>query len=165
MSRIGCGRWAGLLLVGSLIGCHPAVDPIVPPASDAPPPVRDDPFFGSKAGDEREVAGIQLCWCPPGKFLMGSPPGEPERRPGEDQVEVTLTRGFWMAKYEATQGQWKRVVGPLPGPLTEELPEEDDYPVGNVNFAEAEVFCPKLPETIHALRPTALAGPLPPSAP
>src|SRR5690242_765486 len=68
-------------------------------------------FDGSKAGDEREVASIKLCWCPPGKFTMGSPPDEPERRPGEDQVEVTLTKGFWMAKYEATQGQWKRVLG------------------------------------------------------
>ena len=35
---------------------------------------------------------------------MGSPRGEPERRPGEDQVEVTLTKGFWMGKYEVTQG-------------------------------------------------------------
>src|SRR4051812_10583797 len=68
-------------------------------------------FTGSKAGDEREVAGVRLCWCPPGKFTMGSPPGEPERRPGEDQVEVMLTRGFWASKYEVTQGQWKRVVG------------------------------------------------------
>ena len=42
---------------------------------------------------------------------MGSPPGEPERRPGEDQVQVTLTNGFWMAKYETTQGLWKRVIG------------------------------------------------------
>ena len=77
---------------------------------------------------------------------MGSPPGEPERRPGEDQVEVTLTKGFWMGKYEATQGQWKRVIGKLPGELTAELPEGDDFPVGNVNFAEAEAFCQKLTE-------------------
>src|SRR6185312_6977249 len=103
-------------------------------------------FTGAKAGDEREVAGIKLCWCPPGKFTMGSPPNEPERRPGEDQVEVTLTRGFWAGKYEVTQGDWKRVVGKLPGPPTEELPEEDDLPVGNVNFAEAEAFCAKLTE-------------------
>ena len=59
---------------------------------------------------------------------------------------MTLTRGFWMAKYEATQGQWKRVVGKLPGELTAELPEGDDYPVGNVNFAEAEAFCQRLTE-------------------
>src|SRR6266404_1954068 len=103
-------------------------------------------FSGSKAGDQREVIGIKLCWCPPGKFTMGSPRSEPERRPGEDQVQVTLTKGFWMAKYEATQGEWKRVMGPLPGPLTAELPEGDDFPVGNVNFAEAEAFCHKLTE-------------------
>lgn len=77
---------------------------------------------------------------------MGSPPGEPERRPGEDQVEVTLTSGFWMAKFEATQGQWKTAMSQLPGKLTAELPEEDDLPVGNVNFAEAEAFCRRLTE-------------------
>jgi hypothetical protein len=60
------------------------------------PPARADSFLGLKAGDEREVRGVKLCWCPPGKFRMGSPRGEPERRPGEDQVEVTLSRGFWM---------------------------------------------------------------------
>jgi formylglycine-generating enzyme required for sulfatase activity len=103
-------------------------------------------FDGETAGDERTVAGVRLCWCPPGKFTMGSPPGEPERRPDEDQVEVTLTRGFWTGKYEVTQGDWKRVAGKLPGALTAELPEGDDYPVGNVNFAEAEAFCRKLTE-------------------
>src|ERR1700720_2386912 len=71
-----------------------------------------------KAGDEREVAGVKLCWCPPGKFTMGSPPNEPERRPGEDQVEVTLSGGFWAGKYEVTQGDWKRVIGKLPGEPT-----------------------------------------------
>jgi formylglycine-generating enzyme len=103
-------------------------------------------FTGARAGDAREIAGVKLCWCPPGRFKMGSPPDEPERRPGEDQVDVTLSRGFWMAKFEATQGEWKRVLGKLPGPPTAELPEEDNLPVGNVNFAEAELFCRKLTE-------------------
>jgi formylglycine-generating enzyme required for sulfatase activity len=75
---------------------------------------------------------------------MGSPPGEAERRPGEEQVAVTLTRGFWMARYEVTQGQWRQVMGELPGALTAELPAGNDFPVGNVNFAEAEAFCNKL---------------------
>ena len=82
---------------------------------------------------------------------MGSPPSEPERRPGEDQVEVTLSKGFWMARYEATQGDWKRLMGKLPGPLTDELPEGDDYPVGNVNFAEAEASSRKLTERAISL--------------
>ena len=87
---------------------------------------------------------------------MGSPPTEPERRPGEDQVTVTLTRGFWMAKYETTQGQWKRVMGDLPAAPTAELPAEDDLPVGNVNFAEVEAFCRRLTERAHE------SGALPP---
>ncbi|MGH2396597.1 MAG: formylglycine-generating enzyme family protein [bacterium] len=105
-------------------------------------------FLGAKAGDEREVAGIKLCWCPAGRFLMGSPPDEPERRPGEDQVEVTLTKGFWMGKYEVTQGQWKRVVGEFPGQHT--AGEGDDFPVYTVNFSEAEEFCRKLTERARA---------------
>jgi formylglycine-generating enzyme required for sulfatase activity len=124
-----------------LPGCQRAASVNVP---------QDEPertaFTGARAGDTREVAGVSLCWCPPGRFTMGSPPDEPERRPGEDQVEVTLTRGFWTAKYETTQGEWKRVMGTLPGALTAELPEGDDYPVGNVNFAEAEAYCAKLTE-------------------
>jgi len=103
-------------------------------------------FTGAKAGELRDVVGVKLCWCPAGKFTMGSPPDEPDRRLDEDPVEVTLSRGFWMGKYEVTQGQWKRFIGLLPSALTAELPEGDDYPLGNVTFAEAEAFCRKLTE-------------------
>jgi formylglycine-generating enzyme required for sulfatase activity len=82
---------------------------------------------------------------------MGSPTNELERRPGEDQVQVTLTRGFWMGKFEVTQGDWKRVMGNLPGELTVELPAGDDLPVGNMNFAEAEGFCRTLTELAREL--------------
>ena len=112
-------------------------------------------FAGSKAGEEREIFGVKMCWCPPGKFTMGSPPGEPERRPDEDQVEVRISKGFWTGKYEVTQGQWKRVIGKLPGPLTAELPEGDDYPVGNVNFGETEGFCQKLTQLARRVRRSA----------
>src|SRR4051812_44684684 len=50
-------------------------------------PIRSDTFEGIKAGAETNVATVQLCWCPAGKFIMGSPRHELERRPGEDQVE------------------------------------------------------------------------------
>jgi formylglycine-generating enzyme required for sulfatase activity len=146
-SRLG----AFLLLASCVLGCQRAAP--LTPANDPPGNAAPSAFDGARAGDEREVAGIRL-WCPPGRFVMGSPPGEPERRPGEDQVEVTLTRGFWMAKYETTQGAWRRVVGALPGELTAELPAGDDLPVGNVNFAEAEAFCREL--TALGLRSGAL---------
>ena len=117
MSRANCIAWMGPLLLAGLLGCQRQAGPQASPPGDAPP----DELLGSKAGDEREVAGVMLRWCPAGKFLMGSPPTEPERRPGENQVEVTLS-GFWMGKYEVTQGEWNRVVGKLPGELTAELP-------------------------------------------
>ncbi len=103
-------------------------------------------FSGARAGAETNVAGVRLSWCPPGRFTMGSPRTEPERRMGEDQVVVTLTRGFWMAKFETTQGDWKRNMGKLPGPLTVELPAGDLLPVGNVNFSECEAYCRTLTE-------------------
>ena len=99
-------------------------------------------FLGSQGGDEREIGGVKLCWCPPGRFKMGSPPDEPDRRPYEAQVDVTLTRGFWMGKYSVTQGLWKRVMGAFPGKL--DAGAGDDFPIYNVNFAEAEEFCRQL---------------------
>jgi len=140
-------RSSVLLLAVALVGCQRVgcVTRLDDPTATHVAPA----FTGSKAGEERDVIGVRLCWCPPGRFRMGSPPGEAERRPGEDQVEVTLSKGFWMGKHETTQGDWRRLVGKLPGDLTEELPHGDDYPVGNVNFAEAEDFCLKLTRVGH----------------
>ncbi len=109
-----------------------------------------DSFTGERGGDEREVKGVKLCWCPPGKFLMGSPSDEPDRRPDEAQVEVRLTQGFWMGKYEVTQGQWERVVGEFPGERTEIAGKGDDFPIYWVNFHDAERFCRRLTESAHA---------------
>ena len=141
-----CGCWLGLFIIAGLVRDHYDTPRNKQFVSNSKYQVPASSFLGSRAGDEREVAGIKLCWCPPGRFRMGSPPDEPERRPDEEQVEVTLTKGFWMGKYEVTQGQWKRVVGKLPGELTAPGGEGDDLPVYNVNYAEAEAFCRKLTE-------------------
>lgn len=81
---------------------------------------------------------------------MGSPRTEPERRPGEEQVEVTLTKGFWIGQYEVTQGDWKRIMGELPGEVTERAGIGDDFALYNVNYAEAEEFCRKATERARA---------------
>jgi formylglycine-generating enzyme required for sulfatase activity len=49
-----------------------------------------------------------------------------------------------MGKFEVTQGLWKRVMGNLPGELTQAGGEGADLPVYNVNYAEAEAFCGRL---------------------
>jgi formylglycine-generating enzyme required for sulfatase activity len=125
-------------------------------ASDQPVNIQRPKWNCQRSPDRRPAMRArsrdQALLVPAGHVDDGQPPDEPERRPGEDQVEVTLTRGFWAGKYEVTQGQWKRVIGKLPGALTAELPEGDDYPVGNVNFAEAETFCQKLTDLARKSR-------------
>jgi formylglycine-generating enzyme required for sulfatase activity len=131
-----------------LLGCQRGAPANVPAGTNIRPSMPAISFVGSKAGEEREIDGIKLCWCPPGRFSMGSPPDEPDRRSDEAQVDVRLTQGFWMAKYELTQGQWKRIAGALPGNVTPG--EGDDFPVHSVSYIEAEEFCRKLTDRAQA---------------
>ena len=107
---------------------------------------RSETLRGTKAGDEIEIRGVKFCWCPASKFKMGSPASEAWHRPDEEQVEVTLTKGFWMGKYEVTQGEWKRVMGTTHGDLTRELNAGvgETFPVYWVSYKDAEEFCRKL---------------------
>ena len=113
--------------------------------STAAQPPSASSFRGTRAGEERLVDGVAFCWCPPGRFLMGSPETEKNRRPDEGPVDVTLTRGFWAGKFEATQGQWRRLSGGFPDqPPSAALGEGADFPLYWVNFDEAEWFCEEL---------------------
>ncbi|MEO0446855.1 MAG: SUMF1/EgtB/PvdO family nonheme iron enzyme [Verrucomicrobiota bacterium] len=77
-----------------------------------------DPMLGSRAGEVRSFGGIEMVWCPPtGEegFLMGSLEDDRYfKSTSELQHEVEISRGFWLAKYECTQGQWERVMGRNP---------------------------------------------------
>ena len=83
-------------------------------------------FARCTAGDTLKVdlgggVELELMWCPPGTFMMGSPVtsgwfwwkkhGEAERCGDEVRHCVTLTRGFWLGKYPVTQEQWEAVMG------------------------------------------------------
>ena len=97
---------------------------------------------GSKAGEMREFGGIEMVWCPPGTFLMGSPEGEEERGEDETQHEVTLTRGFWLAKTECTQGQWESVMGSNPS----EFSGSKNLPVETVSWEDCQGWLVKMNE-------------------
>jgi len=53
---------------------------------------------------------LELVWCPPGCFMMGSPEDEEDRNVGETRHAVCLRNGFWIGKYEVTQSQWNAVM-------------------------------------------------------
>ncbi len=70
-----------------------------------------DETVGITPGELRIFGGIEMVWCPPGAFVMGSPPQEWDRQLDEVPHWVTLSRGYWMARTECTQAQWISVMG------------------------------------------------------
>ncbi len=107
-------------------------------------------WFGGKGSAEEMVFdlgnGVELtvCWCPPGTFLMGSPATEAGRGEDEVQHEVTLTQGFWMAKTETTQAQWKALMPDNPSQF-----QGDRLPVESVTWDEAQAFAAALTERLQ----------------
>ena len=66
------------------------------------------------AAEPRTVPGLGLELLPvsAGKFVMGSPADEPGRTVREGpQTEVTISRPFWLGKFEVKHGQWKALMG------------------------------------------------------
>lgn len=60
-------------------------------------------------------ATMEMVAIEPGTFTMGSPDSEPNRIQNEGpQHQVTLTKGFYLGKYELTQEQWQAVMGTEP---------------------------------------------------
>ena len=53
---------------------------------------------------------MDMIFCPPGTFTMGSPTNETGRGADETQHQVTLTNGFYLGKYEVTQAQYETVI-------------------------------------------------------
>ena len=93
------------------------------------------------SGLARKVADIDLemLWVRPGSFIMGSPLSEPHREDDERQHTVTLTRGFWLGKYEVTQNQWEKVMGNNPSKF-----KGADLPVQGISWVDAMMFCKRL---------------------
>jgi formylglycine-generating enzyme required for sulfatase activity len=82
---------------------------------------------------------LDLVLIPVGKFMMGSPASEKGRRDNETQHEVTLTKPFYMGKYEVTQEQWERVMGNNPSST-----KGGTLPVTDVSWEDCQEFIKKL---------------------
>jgi formylglycine-generating enzyme required for sulfatase activity len=83
-----------------------------------------------------------MVWVEPGEFVMGSPFDEVGRYldKEEPQTHVTFTRGYWICRYEVTQGEYQTVVGFNPS-LFKGDPQR---PVENVTWFNAVDYCTKL---------------------
>ena len=97
-----------------------------------------------KTGDVKTLAlpggaEMELVYCPPGEFMMGSPTSEEGRYDKETQHRVRLTKGFWLGKYPVTQRQWKSVMGSNPSYF-----KGDDLPVEMVSWDDCQEFTKKV---------------------
>jgi formylglycine-generating enzyme required for sulfatase activity len=87
-------------------------------ASPAPAPTSTTASIGAMDRDEHgalvrlPVASqiATLRWCPPGRFLMGSPRTEPGRDPSEEQHAVVLSAGFWILSGEVSNALYNSLV-------------------------------------------------------
>jgi sulfatase modifying factor 1 len=81
------------------------------PASRAVAPAAD-PSPGTKPGDEWvNDRGMVFCWCPPGRFTLGSAETSFGHEEGEIQADVAFSEGFWMGKYEFTRREMMGMIG------------------------------------------------------
>src|SRR5206468_6381762 len=90
-----------------------------------------------------------MVFIPPGSFRMGSPTSEVDRLDDEGpQTVVTLTKGFYMAKYKVTQMDYQWVTGLYPSVFAGDF----NRPVETVSWEDATNYCAKLTQRERAAR-------------
>jgi formylglycine-generating enzyme required for sulfatase activity len=102
----------------------------------------------SGGGDDVIPPPIELRLINAGTFTMGSPNTETDRQTNETQHSVTLSKGFYMGKYQVTQEQYQAIMGSNPSNFTSAVTGESGtpgkLPVEQVSWYDAIVFCNKL---------------------
>ena len=64
-------------------------------------------------GQESTINGIAVSYIPAGQFTMGSPAEEEGRFEDEVQHSVTITKGFWICRYEITTSEYVKFLNTL----------------------------------------------------
>lgn len=79
--------------------------------------------------------GVEMAmrYVEPGVFTMGSPEGDPERRFGEDQKQVRIEKGYWLAATELTRAQLAAIRGAP-------VPDRPDIPALGITIDEARTL-------------------------
>ena len=59
---------------------------------------------------EQKKTALTMLWIPPGRFWMGSPAKELDRREDEGPQHLVQLQGFFMGQTPITQAQWREVA-------------------------------------------------------
>ena len=89
---------------------------------------------------------MEMIFCPPGTFTMGSPTSETGRGGDETQHQVTLTNGFYLGKYEVTQAQYQTVMNGNSEGLNADPSQfkGSNRPVEKASWEDAQIFLTRL---------------------
>lgn len=148
--------WIGMLMACAAVlllaaGCRKPVgaesakpEPVpalkVPAGCKAKPGTVAEPYTHTGWAKEivHEKTGIELVYIPAGTFMMGSSLTETGRYHNENQHKVTVSKGFYIGKYEVTQRQWMEIMGANPAKF-----KGDNLPIEQVSWDDSQKFCKK----------------------
>jgi formylglycine-generating enzyme required for sulfatase activity/tRNA A-37 threonylcarbamoyl transferase component Bud32 len=117
------------------------------------PPIDPGPKKPSLEARFTNSIGMKLVRIPAGKFMRGSPAAEPGHFEDEDpQLEITISKLFYLGVYEVTQEEYQKVTGSNPsafGPEGKSHGKLDNkaterLPVDSATWNEAVDYCRRL---------------------
>lgn len=82
------------------------------------------------------VAGMEFVWVPGGCYQMGCGDWTDSCDDNEKPEHEVCLDGFWMGKYEVTQGQWKKIM--IENPSYFNL--GDNFPAESVSWDDIQAF-------------------------
>lgn len=84
------------------------------------------------------VTGMAFVWVPPGSFDMGDTFGEGYK--DEKPIHRVRLQGFYLGRYEVSQGEWEQIMGENPS----RFKKGPRYPVERVSWEDVQDFIGKL---------------------
>jgi len=137
------GIFSTVLTVSAASSAENKPGPRVPPGFEMVKDPADD-TNGWASEIRHKDTGIEMVYVVPGGFMMGSPLSEKDRGDDEIQHKVKLTKGFYIGKYELTQGQWEKIMGQNPRVNPPVESNGDNLPVKQISWDDCRTFCEKL---------------------
>ncbi|MBF0308378.1 MAG: SUMF1/EgtB/PvdO family nonheme iron enzyme [Magnetococcales bacterium] len=126
----------------------PTAAPKTPENATTPPsprPENNGKSNGAGKPNSREwqdpTTGMSFLWIPGGCYQMGAEGFDPDEKP----LHEVCVKGFWMGKYEVTQGEWQSVMGTNPSTFK----KGNNFPVEMVSWYDVRSFVEALEQRTH----------------
>ena len=90
-------------------------------------------------------ATMEFVWIESGTFMMGASEEEKGYQPHEGpQHEVTISEGYYLGRFEVTQGQWESVTGTQPWVGKDHVREGVHRPAVYLEWKDVQAFTQQL---------------------